>query len=370
MKIAFCIRSDYERRHGGDVVQMLETKEKILENAENIKITIITNPADINSSYDICHIFNYSTVKETELFFLQAKRKGCKIVSSPIFWDYRVTAYSIFCSLGIIYLSSFFLQLEIRILNFINYFYPLFFHNSSRFSKKVLFFLENSDYVLPNSEEEMDLLMRFVNQDKANYRYKVILNASIDFEEIKYLDEVEFTSKFNLPKDYILQVGRIEPIKNQISLVKSLFSFPEIPIVFLGRSIHRKYFEKLKKMSDKRGNVYFVDEVNHSEVSSFYRYAKLHVLPSLRESPGLSSLEALTNGCKVLVSKFPYSPYETYFKGKAMAFDPLDPISIKSSILSCYFGKNKKEIVFDLSDKFTWRQVGIEMINIYEKIKV
>jgi glycosyltransferase involved in cell wall biosynthesis len=153
-------------------------------------------------------------------------------------------------------------------------------------------------------------------------------------------------------------------------LVKSLFSFPEIPIVFLGRSIHRKYFEKLKKMSDKRGNVYFVDEVNHSEVSSFYRYAKLHVLPSLRESPGLSSLEALTNGCKVLVSKFPYSPYETYFKGKAMAFDPLDPISIKSSILSCYFGKNKKEIVFDLSDKFTWRQVGIEMINIYEKIKV
>jgi glycosyltransferase involved in cell wall biosynthesis len=365
MKIAFCIRSDYKKRHGGDVVQMLKTKQKIEENSETIEIHIITDPAELNSSFDICHIFNFSTVGETEEFFVESKKSGCKIISSPIYWDYRVTAYSLFCSLGITRLTSFLLKLEVLILNFVNCFYPLFYHHSKDFRKKVLFFLDNSDLILPNSEEEMDLLMRFVDRTKSTYSYKVVLNASIESNEMMYLSKDEFLSKFNLPSEYILQVGRIEPIKNQLSLVKALFDCPNIPIVFLGRSIHKKYFRKVQKLSSLRGNVFFIDEVDHSEVLSFYKNAKLHILPSLRESPGLSSLEALAFGCKTLVAKFPFSPYETYFANKATSFNPLNLSSIRSAVLASSDSKDLSTNRQGGMSIYTWNEVGLDMIDIY-----
>ena len=89
MRIAYCIREKYE--NGGDGIQAIKTKEYLVKKY-NVNIDIITNPNQLDASYDLVHIFNYATTDLSKAFFNKALELKLKIVSSPIYWDY---SYSI-----------------------------------------------------------------------------------------------------------------------------------------------------------------------------------------------------------------------------------------------------------------------------------
>ena len=79
--------------------------------------------------------------------------------------------------------------------------------------------VDNVDYFLPNSEMEMDEFCKSFGVEKD--RYKVIPNA-IDADIARKQDEVEIPKEFEKYRNAIICVGRIEPRKNQLSLVKAL----------------------------------------------------------------------------------------------------------------------------------------------------
>ena len=87
MKVAFCIRPDYMELMGGDVIQMLKTK-KYLEKNFSVEIDVLTKPEDINSKYDIVHVFNFSTYIVSKKYINKAIENDIPVVSSPIYWDY------------------------------------------------------------------------------------------------------------------------------------------------------------------------------------------------------------------------------------------------------------------------------------------
>lgn len=365
MKIAYCIRKDYKTRGGGDAVQMLMTKKYLEKYFTDITIDIITDSNLLNKDYDLCHIFNYSTFDETELFFQKAKNHHIKIASSPIYWDYSITAYQYFSKLNFFKLNKGILNFEINFLKMVQKIYPIFTLTSKKFSNYCTFFLENSDIVLPNSIEEFNLLLKFVKKENHNnYKFDVIFNAT-EIDDIKLSED--FFSKYELPKDYLLQVGRIEPIKNQLSVVNALINDNKIPIVFLGKIFDEKYYQHLKKLAEKRGNVYFIKEVPYEDVFSFYQNAHSHILPSLRESPGLVSLEAYSQGCNIICSEFPYSPFETYFDEMAISIDPLDLNSIKNAVDKSYrIGKTVKNI--EKLKEFSWDNTAKTTYESYLKV--
>nr|WP_246525584.1 glycosyltransferase [Geomobilimonas luticola] len=139
----------------------------------------------------------------------------------------------------------------------------------------------------------------------------------------------------HLPSGYILQVGRIEPGKNQYSTVKALMDDGHLPILFVGNQrVNPAYFRVVEELGRRRGNVYFIDEVPHEHLPLFYRNAALHVLPSLGETTGLVSLEALGYGCRSVVADGRYCPFETYFAGFATPVDPLNYGSIRKGIFA------------------------------------
>lgn len=356
MKVAFCIREDYNTRGGGDVIQMMKTKQFLEDNYDNIQIEIINSPEKLDSSFDLCHIFNYSTHIITNNYFVKAKSMNLKIASSPIYWDYKIVVYALFSKLGFHKLNKAILNLEIKITSIFNLLFTINFLITNKFKEQIKFFITTSDIVLPNSEEEMDLLCKFIQNDKKDINYKVAFNAA-DSNHIIDNDE-NILSTYKIPDNFILQVGRIEPIKNQLNVVKALFDRKDIPILFIGAIAHKEYAEEVKKQGNKRGNVFFINEIPHQDIYKFYKKAKLHILPSLRESPGLVSLEAISMGCEAIVSKFPYSPYETYFKEYAHVIDPLDTDSIKQKVLEVLDNKHltKKKYSKEFSWEVTARQ--------------
>jgi glycosyltransferase involved in cell wall biosynthesis len=90
-------------------------------------------------------------------------------------------------------------------------------------------------------------------------------------------------------------------------------------------------------------------------------------LPSIGESPGLVSLEAMANGCKAVVSDKRFTPVDTYFGNNVTKINPLDIKSIKKGI----FEEIKKErnmvkISKNIIDNFSWENTARQTIEAYK----
>lgn len=102
-----------------------------------------------------------------------------------------------------------------------------------------------------------------------------------------------------IPKDYVLAVSSQNPTKNFKLVLEAAEQLPDIYFVIAGGSNAKVFNGK-----DKRAlpNVQYVGYVSDQELVSLYRHAMVFVYPSLYEGFGIPPLEALLNGCPVIVS--------------------------------------------------------------------
>lgn len=367
MKIAYCIRADWndDGKKGGDGTQLLKTKANV-EKCGPVQIEIITDANVLDRTFDIVHIFNFATTEISDAFINRARELKLKTVFSTIFWDYSYTynyvSKILDSKLGAA-IDVFLVRLLGKLVN-----KPR--RLSNEFRKQVQKFIEYSDYILPNSIEEYYKICDFLQVPYSRYgsKCRVIVNAA-DEQENNYLPDDKFYEKYDLPSDpFVLSIGRIQPIKGQLRIVQALAD-TQIPIVFVGAKSDKSYFDTLRKEADKRGNVYFIDHVDNTEVCNFYKRALVHVLPSLRESPGLVSLEALLNGCKIVVADKKFCPYDTYFKGIATAIDPTDVRSVQNGIHQEIDQQRDMEAIQQMiKDKFSWEKAGKDTYAVYKEL--
>lgn len=368
IKIAFCNRPSYDNPLGGDAVQMLHTK-KYLEENYHVDVDIITNPEMITSSYSIVHVFNFLTYRITNQFIDRASSLGIPIVSSCIYWDYSYAGtYAFFELLRHYpdYITSQRVHFLRNILQVIGKISLKPTGISFMFRRYVRKFIQASTVVAPNSKEERDLLLNFAGMggEKVRNKFQVVYNG-VQLDKKRIMAEDDFFRKYALPHGYVLQVGRIEYLKNQLNLLYALKDSPEIPVVFVGQVFSQSYYRKLCQLARQRGNVFFIDKVEHSDIASFYKYAALHVLLSLRESPGLVNLEAASLSCPIVVSDKRFIPLNTYFKEVPYVVDPFDISQIRSTILKAY--SERKTTSIDI-DEFSWRHVAEQTYQIYTQI--
>ena len=87
---------------------------------------------------------------------------------------------------------------------------------------------------------------------------------------------------------------------------------------------------------------------------------------SFRESPGLVSLEALSQGCPVVVSDERFAPIYTYFANNdgVEVTNPLNLSSIRSAILKSY---DKSDVKFDV-ERFSWVNVANQTYEAYKSL--
>ncbi|NLI72070.1 MAG: glycosyltransferase [Bacteroidales bacterium] len=367
MKIAYCIRGDYEINSGGDVIQMVKTKN-YLEKKYNLEIDIITDPSEITQDFAIVHVFNFSTYIISKQFIRKAVQLSIPVVSSPIYWDYSYasTKYFYYAFQFINQINESTIQFFRKMVIYLGYVLKKPSGVSYKFKKNARWMFDNSDFIAPNSQEEANLFLKWINREDYSNKIKVVFNATDILNETGAdIEEDLFFKKYNIPRNYILQIGRIEFCKNQLNLIEALKDDVDIPIVFLGKIKDKLYYKKLKKRAEKRGNVYFVDAVPYSEVSSFFRFATIHVLLSLRESPGLVNIEALANNCPIVIADERFLPVETYFKNQPYIVNPINLTEVRETILKAY---NERKITpFDF-EKFSWDNVAKQTYSIYNEI--
>jgi glycosyltransferase involved in cell wall biosynthesis len=365
MKIAFCNRRNYDNPLGGDAVQMLKTKFW-LEKQYDIQVDIVTDAKLLTTSYDIVHVFNYLTYEITETFINKAYQLHIPIVTSSIYWDYSYVVADLYYKVfnipnciteeTIVHISRY-MRLTALLFN-----KPR--GISKKFKHHINDFINKSTLVLPNSQEEAELLLSFSGSNMSD-KIKVVFNG-VDIEPNSvFLGKDEFLRKYHIPDNYILQVGRMEVLKNQLNLLYSLMDDRDIPIVFVGRPVQQRYYSKLLELAGKRGNVFFISEVPHSEIALFYRYAAIHVLMSLRESPGLVNLEAMQENCPIVVPNAVFLPLHTYFSNAPYVANPLDISDIRNVVLNAYEQRQTMKLNTTL---FSWSMAAQQTYNAYNEI--
>lgn len=365
MKILFQSRKTLFTAPGGDTTQILKTKEYLEKLGISVDISLELTP-DV-SNYDIVHVFNLMRPQELYLQVKNAKKYGKKVALSTIYGPYE--EYEKKARGGILQVLNNMLsitQIEYlkviarAVLNF-------------EFSKGTCVYLLNGhkrlqrkiikmvDVFLPNSDSEMLRVAQDFNL--TTYNYVAVANAvdvnKFDFEKVAIDPELE---KY---KDCVLCVSRIEGRKNQLNIIRACNELP-YKFVYIGKAgaNFHKYFEQCKK--EANSNTFFLGQIEHEKLPQFYKLAKVHILASWMETPGLSSLEAGVMKTNIVVTK--KGDTEDYFKDFAFYCEPDDLSTIKNAVQQAYETPFTEGLRTRILNNYTWEDTARQTLDGYKSV--
>lgn len=354
IKVLFISRATLFDSPGGDTIQILKTAEGL--RSLNVLVDIGLTGDNFNyDQYDIVHFFNIIRPADILYHFKRAK----KTVISTIFVDYSesdLKAGTFFRSLinrclgGDIteYLKSITKHIlgkeKIRSNSFV--------YKGHYNSIKYLY--KNADALLPNSNNEYFRLQKKYGFTQS-YVQKIV-------NSIEVIDTIVPNLKFN---NSIICVGRIERLKNQLSLIKAVNEL-EIPCYIIGKPAINdlKYFELCKKEAGK--NIFFMEMLPQNEIFSIMKAAKVHALPSWFETTGLVSLEAAYYGCNIVVTK--KGDQEEYFREYAYYCDPENINSIKNAIITAYNSSYNENFKNYIKNHYNWSKTALQTKQVYMRV--
>lgn len=355
MKILFQSRKTLFTAPGGDTTQILKTKEYLEKLGIQVDISLELTP-DL-SEYDIVHVFNLMRPQELYLQVKNAKKQGKKVALSTIYGPYE--EYEKKARGGILQKINKFLSItQIEYLKviarlFLNFevskgTFVYLLNGHKRLQRKIIGMV---DVFLPNSHSEMKRVADDFNMTE--YKYVAVANA-VDVNKFNY-ENVTIDKDLEKYRDCVLCVSRIEGRKNQLNIIKACKELP-YKFVFIGKAgaNFKKYYEQCK--SEANSNTFFLGQIKHEQLPQFYKLAKVHILASWMETPGLSSLEAAVMRTNIIVTR--KGDTEDYFKDYAYYCEPDNLNSIKQAVIKAYDTPFKEELRKQIIENYKWENTA------------
>ena len=343
-RVLLCGRPDLLRKPGGDTFQ-ITSLQRALGPGAGLSLELEPDP----TGYDLVHLFNLSRPLEPCLQCRAARGAGVPVILTTIFQDlerynasgrrglgrgvrvalggddHRVEDARALLNLSRAGLTE--LMARPRLVG------GLLGHAlggpgaSARDLQLEL--LANSSALVFNSDLEADAVARCFGPAAAGARAEVV-PVGIDPHAFQAPDAAPFTRRFGL-KGYVLSLGRIEDLKNQLSLVEALEPL-DLPLVMAGgvNPRHRGYARAVGRAAAARPDTHLVGPLVREMVPAALAAARVHVLPSWFETAGLASLEAAAAGCAVVSTDVGYA--RAYLGDEAEYCDPGDPASIRGAV--------------------------------------
>lgn len=236
-------------------------------------------------------------------------------------------------------------------------------------------FVRRADAVIAISESTKNDLITYyhtppekitVVYEAADSHFKPQTSAAI--ESVK--------RRYQLPDDYIVVVGTIEPRKNYTRLVEALLEvrkkYRNLCLVVVGSKgwLYEPFFKRLEAL-DAFEWVIFPGYIPDADLPAVYAGAKLAAMPSVYEGFGLPILEAMACGTAVVcsggTSSLPELGGET-----AVYFDPYD-VGHMAAVLLKVLDEDDRRREMALAGparaaEFSWDRAARETLAVYEDL--
>lgn len=194
----------------------------------------------------------------------------------------------------------------------------------------------------------------------------------------EYDEENKLTilSKYNLPNDYLLYVGNLEPGKNIVTLLRAFNEYKEMggtkKLVIVGSKkwLYHDVFSTVKDLNSKN-DIFFTGYVEDEDLPLIYKEAFILIYPSFYEGFGFPNLEALSQGTPVISSNVSSIPEVVGDCG--ILINPSNASELREAIFKYEYDKdfyNKiSEKGKERSRNFTFEEMTYKTLNVYEKFK-
>ena len=343
MTIYFYVYPSAFQNPGGGEVQLLKTKEYLEK--RGLEIRLYDQWKDQLQKGDILHVFG--SIKYCYGLMRTAKEVGARVVLSTICWsDWRSALHT-------------YPDWRRRTANIARHLAKAWFPWVPSLRKATM---EVSDLLFPNSEREAEQLVRYFRVPREKI---VVIPNGVDalYQEA---NPAFFESRYGL-KDFFLCVGRIEPRKNQLALVRAHRGIKR-PLVMIGEAVSRYRDYELQCRREASSNVHFLGyfPTDSQEIRSAYAACDTFVLPSWFETPGLAALEAALAGAKLVITDG--GPTREYFGEEAFYVDPSRLADIRRK-MELAEGQARNGVLRErIRKNYLWEQVAEKLTSCYEKL--
>lgn len=243
-----------------------------------------------------------------------------------------------------------------------------------------------ADLVITVSEAmKQEMISLEVPSDKIRVCYHGVDSEFFDPSRLDPTELEKLREKYGLRSDdtVILFIGRLEPIKGVIQLLKAmplvLERHPRVKLVIVGKGSLESL---VRAEADKSGFLTLVtDFIDPSAKANHYALADLCVFPSIYEPFGIVALEAAAMGKAAVVGASGVSGLREIVenpsaeKPTGVHINPRDPVDIAWGINLALeepdrlnlWGKNARERVRKM---FTWRRAAEITLDFYREVAV
>jgi len=357
---------------GGDRIQVENTAEELKRLGVEVDITTSLN-LDV-SGFDLVHVFQLDWTTETHFMAKNAKRYRKPLVFSPIHHKVEeVKRFDDEYAFDLRRLSKVLFNEQHSRDTFKNIyrcatdpskFMPTLYSVFHGLKNMHVETLALSDIVLVQTKLEAKDLKKAYGVD---IKWAKVPNGVSE----KFL----FVKNYNNPlpfKDYIFCVGRIEPRKNQLNVIKAVDklrkdSNQELRLVFVGKKNifnHPEYTLRFNKLLKKYSWITYVKEVPYKKIPAYFTYAKVCISASWFETTGLTLLEALFCGTNAVAT----SPRAEEILGDYASYcTPWDVESIKKAIGEQFFA-NRPKLDEEMRQEYTWENAAKKTYKVYKDL--
>ncbi len=151
-------------------------------------------------------------------------------------------------------------------------------------------------------------------------------------EGLRRVDPAEVRARYDLPADYVLHVGTLQPRKNLLRLIEAVADLrkahPALTLVLAGRA--GWLAEPILAVARAQPWVRLLNYVPDADLAGLYSGARVFAFPSLYEGFGFPVLEAMACGVPVVCANTASLP--ELAGDAALTVDPLDTAALAAAL--------------------------------------
>jgi glycosyltransferase involved in cell wall biosynthesis len=354
IRAAHIVRDDHATNFGGDIVHLRGHVAGLRgQGIDAFETTWQDAPDDV----DVLHLYNIERPLTLHAHVAGAATRWpkAKIVITPIFWPWKPSMVLRSRDLAIVYRAT---------------------RNAAKTRATWLHVrraLARADAVSAFSHRELHLLSRYYRLPAGPSWHVAASGLRVDDWPARTgpADRAGLATELGLgitPSVVVTCVGRIEPLKNQRTLVKAVARLPDAALVLVGARRDRRYADSVLRLAERElpGRFAWLDRVPHADVRRILCNSDVNALVSFREVVGLASLEAAASGCELVVTT--WGSTEEYYGDLAHYCDAYSSRDMADAIARSVHSPRQPELRLRVESHYDWSASGRIIASWYDRL--
>ena len=250
--------------------------------------------------------------------------------------------------------------------------------NLRRIKRDLAYSLERPDKIVTISEATKQDMIQHLRVDPSKIE---VIYCGVDFKRFNDVGSNSHSvrEKYQLPDQYVLYMGTLEPRKNIETLIEAFKRFKvegdksnaEIKLVLEGKKgwLYEGIFKKIQELGLENDvvDLGYIDEVDKP---ALYQMAQCFVFPSIYEGFGIPVIEAMAAGTPVITTNVSSLPEVAGEAG--ILVNPKDTVALAEGMNQLTTNETKRQELIQKgyiqAQKFSWETSAEKLYKVYKEL--